>query len=454
MPTSLPLIIPVENQLRELDAKLLLAVCAANAGITSYLGYRTEIDINITKFPRSLYMAKSFTHRSDKMFRILSKLGHIICAWDEEALVHYPADIYFTRRLSPDALKYVSHIFAWGLENEELLHSYPELPKEMPIHKVGNPRLDMLRNELKPFYKEQIDRISQEHGDFILINTNFGNVNAHLPIHNLFIHDKKGSGFGTMTRGSAGMTREFAEGREKYKQLIFKKFTELIPYLASSLPETKFIIRPHPVENQNTYLDFATTFENVEVVREGNVIPWIYAARLLIHSGCTTGIEAYISKNDAIAYTPVSDDRYGYDAILPNALSHNYASADAVLTAIKTSTRNEIDDSILHHYLQFDEQRLCSTKIVDFIENIAIQGKSVNYPEYIHGWLLANKRGLIKKIKGLSKKSKYHQSFQEVRFPTLDAELLNRQANQFAELIGYETKIQLKQVSPHIFLVQ
>jgi len=98
MPEFRPLLIPIENQVRELDPKLLLAVCAANSGIKSYIGYRTEMDIVITQFPRSVYLAKSFTHRSDKMFRILSKLGHTICAWDEEALVHFPPDIYFKGR--------------------------------------------------------------------------------------------------------------------------------------------------------------------------------------------------------------------------------------------------------------------------------------------------------------------------------------------------------------------
>ncbi len=70
MTNTQTILIPVENQVRELDPKLLLSVCAANAGLKSYIGYRTEMDIMITKFPRSIYLAKSFTQRSDKMFRI------------------------------------------------------------------------------------------------------------------------------------------------------------------------------------------------------------------------------------------------------------------------------------------------------------------------------------------------------------------------------------------------
>jgi hypothetical protein len=61
------LIIPVENQVRELDPKLLLAYVAAG-----------------------IYLSKSMTAASDLMFQIMRKLGHEIVAWDEEALVHLP----------------------------------------------------------------------------------------------------------------------------------------------------------------------------------------------------------------------------------------------------------------------------------------------------------------------------------------------------------------------------
>ena len=48
----------------------------------------------------------------------MRKLGHEIAVWDEEALVHMQPETYFTRRLSEEAIKYVSHLFAWGRENE------------------------------------------------------------------------------------------------------------------------------------------------------------------------------------------------------------------------------------------------------------------------------------------------------------------------------------------------
>ena len=54
-----PLIIPVENQVRELDPKLLLACIAARRGFTSIIGSHREIDFRISQLPRGLYLNKS-----------------------------------------------------------------------------------------------------------------------------------------------------------------------------------------------------------------------------------------------------------------------------------------------------------------------------------------------------------------------------------------------------------
>ena len=86
--STVPLIIPVENQVRELDPKLLLACIAARRGFPSYVGSRREIHFQITAFPQGVYLSKSVTAASDLMFRIMRKLGHAVVAWDEEALVH------------------------------------------------------------------------------------------------------------------------------------------------------------------------------------------------------------------------------------------------------------------------------------------------------------------------------------------------------------------------------
>ena len=81
------LIIPVESQVRELDAKLSLACVAAERGYSVVLGSRAIVHFAIGSLPRGIYLAKSMRSLSDAMFRLTRALGHEIVAWDEEALV-------------------------------------------------------------------------------------------------------------------------------------------------------------------------------------------------------------------------------------------------------------------------------------------------------------------------------------------------------------------------------
>ena len=100
MTSKMPvLLIPVENQVRELDAKLLLACIAARRGLPSIIGSKREVEARIANFPRGIYLAKSMLHGHSKFLKIARKLGHEIAAWDEDALVHLPSETYFSRRL-------------------------------------------------------------------------------------------------------------------------------------------------------------------------------------------------------------------------------------------------------------------------------------------------------------------------------------------------------------------
>ena len=57
----------------------------------------------------------------------------------------------------------------------------------VPIHVTGNPRGDMLRPGLRQLLPGASPGLSRrEHGDFILVNTNFNHVNAYGPDMNLF----------------------------------------------------------------------------------------------------------------------------------------------------------------------------------------------------------------------------------------------------------------------------
>ena len=461
---QVPLIIPVENQVRELDPKLLLAYVAAGRGFTSVIGSRLEIDFRIASFPRSIYLSKSMTARSIKMFRIMRKLGHKIAVWDEEALVHYQPETYFTRRLSHEAIKYVSHLFAWGQENADLWRQYPDLPEDVPIYITGNPREDMLRPKLHPYFEIEAANLRKIYGNYILINTNFSMVNAFVPSLNLFMPVKKTGETPKFGRGAIGMTREFAEGLRDFKLAVFEDIKELVPALEAAFPDLNIVVRPHPTENPQIYHDIAAQCIRVTVANTGNVIPWLMAAKALVHNSCTTGVEAYIMKVPALTYM-VSRNEYYDDGVyhLPNTLSHqcfNFEQLRANLGKILAGELGSADgderQKLMGYFLEGQEGPLACERIVDTLEDIA-EGRS-QWPKppflgQLGGWCRANWRHMVKSCKSHLPESKYRPEFQRHRYPGLNLEELRERLSRFQEVLGHRVEMKAEQISDYIYRI-
>ena len=67
------ILVPVENQVRELDAKLLLVGIAAKRGIPSIIGPKREVEFRIASFPRSIFLSKSLRIGNRKSWRGMKK---------------------------------------------------------------------------------------------------------------------------------------------------------------------------------------------------------------------------------------------------------------------------------------------------------------------------------------------------------------------------------------------
>ena len=465
MRTKASLIIPVENQVRELDPKILLACIAARRGFSAIIGSRLDIDFRIASFPRSIYLSKSMTARSIKMFRIMRQLGHEIAVWDEEALVHMQPDIYFTRRLSGEAIKYVSHLFAWGRENADLWRQYPKLPKGIPIHTTGNPRGDMLRPQLHPYFEIDAQRLRERYGSFILINTNFSNVNAFVPNLNLFLPVENSDQTPKFGRGAIGMSREYAEGLRDFKQAVFEDIKNLIPALERAFPENVIIVRPHPTEDPKVYRHIASTCKRVEVTNKGNVIPWLMAAKVLVHNSCTTGVEAYLMGVPAVTYMATRNENYddGYYQ-LPNSVSYrcfNFGELRLTLARILAGKLGALNGDqhkeLINYYLSARQGRLACDRILDVVEKIMAGQSELPKPAWasqLTGRYRAGWRRLIKWYKSHLPDSKYRPEFQRHRYPGLTINEFQNRISRFQQVLGDSTEIEVRQISDYIFKIE
>jgi surface carbohydrate biosynthesis protein len=453
------LIIPVENQVRELDPKLLLACVAAERGFQVFLGSRTRVDFRIAAFPRAIYLSKSMTPRSEKMFRIMGELGHEIAALDEEGLVYHSADEYYARRVSDATLGMITTLLAWGEASADLLRSHPNFPGT-PVFATGNPRIDLLRPELRPYFGAEIERIRERLGPFVLLNTNFSKVNAYFPRMNLIVPPANVGDVPELGAAGIGLPRDFAEGLAAHKRALFEHFREMIPALHDAFPQHQIVLRPHPSENREPWNLVAKDLERVHVIHEGNVIPWLAASEALVHNGCTTGIEAFVMQKPALAYRPVTAEVF--DLELPNALSQQCFDLDelrdtlgAVLSENAGCRHTDEQSRLIDRQLAARFGPLAVDRIADVLEQrAAALGRSPrpSVGQHLRGRLAATQRSLVKRhIKARVPQHRNNPDYQRNRYQGISLDELRARIERLAGCLGRFRGLQVEGVAEHVY---
>jgi surface carbohydrate biosynthesis protein len=422
---------------------------------------------HIPSFPKSIYLSKSLTSGSKNVFRNLRRLGHQIVAWDEEALVHLPPESYYPRRLSAVSMPYINQLFAWGEDNVELWRQYPEMPSDLPIRITGNPRGDLLRPEMRGLYAHDVAIIRQTYGNFILVNTNFNQVNAFYPDMNILIPPARPGQEPELSRRAIGMgmSREYAVGLTKHKQSIFEDFKGLVPVLDQTFPNHNIVIRPHPAENQEVYHKIAKTCRRVQVTNEGNVVPWLIAAKALIHNGCTTGVEAYAVGLPAITYRASMNEFYD-NAFhrLPNQLSHECFDPEQLQETLANILNEQLGHAnsderktIMERHLAAMEGPLACDRMVDIFEEInSIQQKATSpaLKDRLRSRAWAARRRIKKRLKGFKADMSHNKTdFLRHRYPGVSREDLQSRLDQFQEILGDHTELNVKEIFPQFYRI-
>ena len=462
---KIPLLLPVENQVRELDAKILLACVAARQEFSTIIGPRRQVEFHITSFPRSIYISKGLKSGNGSYFNILRKLGHEIIAWDEEALVHLPQDTYFSRRFSEKALKHVSRLLAWGQDNAELWQQFPKLPTGLSIDITGNPRGDLLRPDISVFYDTAVRELKKTYGKFILVNTNFNQVNAFYPMQNLFQPVKRPGERPRPGNLSEGMTRAFAKGLWNHKQLIFNDFKRLIPQLEQIFPDYAIVVRPHPGESQEIYYRIAADCQRVRVTNKGNVVPWLMAAAAVLHNGCTTGVEAYLLGVPSISYRATVNEEYDYAFHrLPNLMSHECFSSEQLRDTLQKILAGQIGipqgnrrRQIIDQHLASQTGTLACERIVDILNEVAegiLESPRPSLISRLKGRYMINRRRLRKKYRSLKPQSHKKPELAYHNYPGVSMEELHERISRFQKVLGYQGKLWVEQVGRQIYRIR
>ena len=156
------------------------------------------------------------------------------------------------------------------------------------IQTTGWPRVDLWRSEMRYVYDKYVLSIREKYGDFILLTADFG-YNSNKKIHDS-IEIRKNSDWESIRKDVPTETRRADNVYSEYQECIkwLRKLDE-----RDDLPQ--IIIRPHPAEDHAEWQRVAKSFKQIKVIYEGEVSPWIYGARAVLHRGCTSAVQAYMA---------------------------------------------------------------------------------------------------------------------------------------------------------------
>jgi hypothetical protein len=310
---------------------------------------------------------------------------------------------------------------------------------------------------------ETVEKLRDRYGDFILVNTNFNHVNAFYPGLNLFAPPDKPGEKPEYGRAAKGMTREYAEGLREHKQAIFNKFQELIPALEKEFPKYNIVVRPHPTENQEIYRQIAVRCKQVKVTNEGNVVPWLMAAKALIHNGCTTGLEAYVMGVPAISYRATVNDFYDLGFYrLPNLLSHQCFDFEELRLVLGKILAGELGaaggdecKTLANQHLEALEGPLACERIVDVCDEMTDRPDKFKPAllDRFQGYCMANVRTFKRKIKARLPRSRNKPEFHRHRYPEVPLEEMRLRVSRFQQVLGESRELQVAQISDQFFRI-
>ncbi|HET6773801.1 MAG TPA: surface carbohydrate biosynthesis protein [Acidimicrobiales bacterium] len=320
------LLLPVEVKARGLEGRLLLGAHAAAAGWKVVVGRKNHLNGTLDELPRGLYFDKSIQSQAIGQIRYIKALGNTYAAMDEEGLVHEGgATAYVKRRFSTDTLAATRAFCTWGQAQADVMRqAEPALVDRLAV--TGNPRVDLWRPELHDLQRARIKQIRDEVGAFVLFPSNFANViGADGPLLTQRFGEVTGHYADPAERARFGAYLDLRRG-------ILDRLEVALVALARELPAGHvLVVRPHPSEDHTFWSDLAEGEPRLVVRYDGSLTPWMLASDGVVHSNCTTGVEAAVAGVPAIAYAPLDESDF---PMLPNQVSHVVDSDEALVSAV------------------------------------------------------------------------------------------------------------------------
>ena len=302
-------LLPIETATRELDSKLVMGSVFANQGCRTIVAHK-EIIGSIGRASKGVvWQGKSlFTDRSGDYVadRLLENGSAIMFLHDEGGV--FPlgtwTDFFLIKHgFEKLAQRDVSRVCLWGEKQKAVLGVHSAKLANVAVV-TGSPRFDICAPSFAWLTKAESEKGPAASRPYILVCSRF-----HRAVH------AEGPGWPFERQLDPRACPKGFDIFEQWRHDMhdFAEFVVMVKELAVGFPHYNVVVRPHPSENMTFFKQAFATFPNIVVRRDGSVLSWIRPAELIVHSNCTTGIEAVLARRPIVNFLPAGRNRTEID---------------------------------------------------------------------------------------------------------------------------------------------
>jgi surface carbohydrate biosynthesis protein len=324
------ILLPIETIVRELDYRLVLAALLANKHRRIFIGRSPTTYRLARQMKGGVYVGKHIFHGKpgEPVYRQAKQRGFVVLHHSEEGAVFTGREdaweFELRRQLDVNEVAAEDFVCTWG-DYQRDFYKRGNPPCAENILTVGHPRFDLVKPKYGALYEDDVQRIRAKYGDFVLINSNFAIVSNPVGTHRSFSRPE-------------GYDPDDDVVRERFVSFwarvsrTLASYMALVHKLSIRRKDINFVFRPHPSDDMVFYQGVFNSIPNIHVVREGAVAPWIRASRVVIHDGCTTGLEAHLFDRPVVNYRPERDP--DTENFLPNLFGVTCTTEQEAIDAV------------------------------------------------------------------------------------------------------------------------
>jgi surface carbohydrate biosynthesis protein len=317
----------VEESFREMASRQFIAADCLSKNLQVVIAQQWWFAENLGKLPRGLVLFKGNNHTQASMMRAAKDHGHLITSIEEEAFgVSYEVEL--ATMFSREAMEVADTVFVQGTKHRDFLAKrFPEMRDRIAV--TGNPRSDVIASGTGLASKEKAARLRQEFGDFVLVNTNCGAIN---PFDiDTYSHFNRCANVGVLDPADPNDLERF-ESLLAWEHSNLREINRFLRGFAESHPDIPVIVRPHPSERMERWSDACEGLASVRVENDKDHVAWMLAARVMLHTGCTTGLEGALLGTPVVGICP--DDHVWHDGFISNVVSHVFKTGEEARRAV------------------------------------------------------------------------------------------------------------------------